>query len=457
MLYYVVSRPPPKIVLIMVSVHPSFDGLSADVLACIIAELPFSDICSLRLVSQTLALRSYQPFATHLTTKTLKWTSTQQLQEFVHFTQPNQPGCLLQHLTLVGVAASSILEHVSDSDVLFATSTKLLTNAFTNLRLNSGRGALKSVVLQVQGEDDNGSTIPFEKIRDYRSTWKAVWETAAQTFELTSCALAESALSIQKLDVFGSVARCSLACDKIGNRDLSKSLEKLKSLTLSLSHSLAEDPQGDAILKAHADKITQLLHLCPQLENLELHWYNLRYYKENDDPEEQQFFTHVVKGAQLSQLQRCRLDGIDTSETVLLAFLGKATRLSYLCINDMDLKPGSFRPVFNYLTNHVQHLDHLQLDRLDEGKLICFDGPGEPHLPSGSPNGPNTLTRTGKDCQRHIGYRPMFGRTKGSGEAWTWHEEHSILYGPPDVVLSYIIQIPRIMIDNSDTDSDNED
>ncbi|KIM92868.1 hypothetical protein OIDMADRAFT_46528 [Oidiodendron maius Zn] len=424
----------------MVSVRPSIDGLSADVLACIIEELPFSDICSLRLVSQTLAVGSYQLFATHLTAKTLKWTSTQQLQEFVHFTQPNQPGCLLQHLTLVGVAASSILEHGSDSDVLFATSTKLLTNAFTNLRLNSGCGSLKSVVLKVQGENNNGSTIPFEKIRDYRSTWKAVWETAAQTFELTSCALAESALPVQKLDIFGSVTRCSLACDRVGNRDLSKSLEKLKSLTLSLSHGLAEDPQGDAIPKAHADNIAQLLHLCPQLENLELHWYDLRYYKKNEDPEEQQFFTYVVKGAQLSQLQRCRLDGIDTSETVLLAFLGKATQLSHLCINHMDLKPGSFGPVFNYLASHVQHLDHLQLDRLHEAKLICFDGPGQPHLPSGSPNGPNILTRTGKDCQRHIGYRPMFGRAKGSGEAWRWREQRSILYGPPDVTQTVIMK-----------------
>jgi hypothetical protein len=179
----------------MASTQPALDQLPTEVLESVIALLPFQDICSLRLVSRTVAARSGQgAFRKHFTTKTVKWTSTEQMHEFAHLTQPNWMGCLLQRLTVIGIAPAVGREY---------TLVKLLTKALTNLRLNSTHGCLESVVLLLQGQDDNGNIVPCEKMRD----WRQIWLTAARTFEIACRALAESALPIQKLDIFDSVHR----------------------------------------------------------------------------------------------------------------------------------------------------------------------------------------------------------------------------------------------------------
>jgi hypothetical protein len=422
---------------IMVSTQPALDGVSTDVLTVIIGLLQFQDICSLRLVSRTLTARSSQAFQKLFRTKTLKWTSSKQLQEFVHFTQPNGLGCLLQRLTIVAVAPVTSIQHAS-------TKGKLLIDAFTNLRLNSASGGLQSLVLHVEGQDMIGNFVTCEKIRE----WKSVWQTAALAFEISFRALAASALPVEELDIFHSIIRCSLACDKIApildSIDLSKPLEKLKSLSLSLSLHVAEDGAPETLslvsAKRHSFALGRLLTLCPQLEKLELHWYQIvpRIGAANLNEaqiEEQRFFTHVVKNAPLSQLRSCKLDGIKTDETTLLAFVQKASKLSNLHMEEVHLLSGKFGPVFNYLTSRLEHLEYLHLDDLYESRMICFDGPGKPKMPSiDKSDGPNTLTRVGdenRQRRRKIGYRETRGRPLGSAAAANWRNRHRIRYGPP--------------------------
>lgn len=415
----------------MVSTQPALDGLPTELLEGVIALLPFQDVCSLRLVSRTIAARSgHGAFRKHFTTKTVNWTSTEQMQGFVHLTQPHWMGCLLQHLIIIGIASAASLEHPS----------RLLTKAFTNLRLNSAHRGLRSIVLLVKGHDENNNLVPCEKIRD----WRQVWQTAAQTFIIMSCALAESGLPLQELDIFGSITRCSLACNQIGpmldSIDLSRPLEKLKSLSLSLSHHTAEDPKGKVIKslaagKRHANDIGRLLKLCRQLESLELHWYNLPGTNLSNEArtEERCFFTYIVHVAPFSQLRHCRLEGIYTDETTLLTFLKKATQLSSLSMEEIHLQTGQFGPVFNYLTSHARSLDHLHLDDLWESRrLICFDSPREPHFPCSAAYGPDTLTRIGGDCRCTIGYRLMQGRSLGFPQGLKWYRRKTLLYGPPD-------------------------
>jgi hypothetical protein len=67
-------------------------------------------------------------------------------------------GCVLQRLTIIGIASAAGLKY----------STKVLTEACTNLRRNLVHGCLQSIVLQVQGQDKNGNIIPCEKIRDWK-------------------------------------------------------------------------------------------------------------------------------------------------------------------------------------------------------------------------------------------------------------------------------------------------
>jgi len=388
-------------------------------------------------VSRTLTARSSQAFEKHFRTKTLKWTSSKQLQEFLHLTQRNGLGCLLQCLTIVGVAPVTNIQHASSKG-------KLLIDAFTNLRLNSTSGGLQSLVLRVEGQDMIGNFVTCENIRD----WKLAWQTAALTFEITSRALAASALPVEQLDIFHSVNRCSLPCDKVApildSIDLSKPLEKLKSLSLSLSLPVTEDgasgSESLASAKRHANAIGQFLKLCPQLEKLELHWYQIvpriGVPSLNEARiEEQRFFTHVVELGSFTQLRSCKLDGIKTDNTTLLAFVQKASELSNLYMEEVHLLSGKFGPVFDFITSKLEHLEYLHLDDLYESRRVCFDGPGKPKMPSmDKSDGPDTLTRVGdenRQRRRKIGYRETRGRPLGSSAANRWMNRHRLRYGPP--------------------------
>jgi hypothetical protein len=346
------------------------------------------------------------------------------MEEFVHLTQPNGMGCLLQHLTVIGIAPAPPADQEHSLD-------ELLSNALANLRLNSTHGCLQTIALLVQGQDNN-TIIPCSKMRD----WRQVWLTAARTFEILCHALAESALPIiQKLDIFDSVSRCSLACDQIApildHVGLSKSLEKLRCLSLSLSHHAAEDLNDKALGKIHAKDISRLLELCLQLESLDLHWYNLYAKLDDAQIEERRFFSHIIQLKQVSQLRNCQLKGIHTNEVELLAFLKRATELVSLSMEEIHLEVGKFGPIFNYLTSNVPHLEHLHLDDLWESRLICFESPGQPHFPSSAANGPNAITRIGADCQRTIKYRWTRGHALGSAPAANWRRRKGLQYGPP--------------------------
>jgi hypothetical protein len=200
---------------------------------------------------------------------------------------------------------------------------------------------------------------------------------------------------------------------------------------LSLSHHAEEDLNDKALGKSHAEDISRLLELCPQLESLDLHWYNL-YAELNDTQiEERRFFGHIIQLEQVSQLRNCRLTGIYTSEVELLAFLQKATELVSSDMEEIHLEAGKFSPIFNYLTTNVPHLEHLHLDDLWESRLICFESPGQPHFPSSATNGPNAITRIGADCQRTVKYRLTRGHALGSAPAANWRRRKGLQYGPP--------------------------
>jgi hypothetical protein len=157
-------------------------------------------------------------------------------------------------------------------------------------------------MLTVQGQSivHNGGMVFPERFPN----WRSVWQTAFQTLELSSQALADGGVSVQKLDIFGSINRCSLACNMtapvLERVDLSKTLMNLKHLSLSLSHHMVEEVDSNdetaevslAAGKGYVDDIKQLLELCPHHESLELHWYKLRSHELSEAQiEEQSFFS----------------------------------------------------------------------------------------------------------------------------------------------------------------------
>lgn len=419
----------------MASTILTLDGLPSDILMDILDLLIFRDLCNLCLVSRTFAAlcRQNNFFQNYFSTKRLKLISTEQMQEFVYLTHENRMGCLLRNLRVVGVVGIPLAARLQ-------TLTMLLAEAFNNLRLNSAHPSLQSITLLIQTQEDgNSERVSIDKVRD----WRQVWHTAAQTFQIVSLALAESALPIEILDVFGSVDRCSLTCDQIGQclhtLQVSRALGKLKSLSLSLSHHMVEEDSGSRLntVRSHTNDIARFLELCQQVQKLELHWYNLRRIKLDEaDLEDRQFLAHVVQLAQFSQLRHCRLSGIYTDENTLLTFLQQASQLSYFSMEGIHLQSGKFGPIFDYLTTHAKHLNELNLDNLWESRLIYFYGPGQPHMPTSSASdGPNNLTRKGVDCHRKIRYHFARGEVLGSAQSANWMRRNTVLYGPPDGVL----------------------
>ncbi|QKX60906.1 uncharacterized protein TRUGW13939_08052 [Talaromyces rugulosus] len=418
----------------------ALEKLPVEILEAIIVWLQFPDICSLRLVSRTIAAKSVQKtLKGYFASKTVDWTSATQVQELVQLTQPHRVGCLLQNLSIIGTAPSHITPSNKD----------ILTEAFINLRLNSVYGGLKSIILSVQGRDDSGDIIPSKKVHE----WKLVWQTASQTFKIACRALADSALHVERLDVFASITRCSLACNKIAPvldyTNMSRALANLTSVSLSLSHHIGDDLGSDSESESfdsigHSQRYTsdirRFLELCSHLETLELHWYNLPR-KSNQieaQKEERHFFNEIVKLDRLSQIRHCRLYGTDTNEAALVSFCKQATQLCSLTLEYIHLTEGKYEYVFNCLANQLPNLDYLHLGDLYEQRVIYFDDPGTARFSytSGS-NGPEVITRTGVDCQHPIGYHQRRGRPKGSPGLLKWTRKNRLLYGPPDAVTSY--------------------
>ena len=418
--------------------QPSLDGLSIEIIEAIVAKLTFADVCQLRLTTRELAAKSsHGSFKAHFITKTVHLSSARELEIFGGVTQSGWQGCALQNLTVVGLALSADRANLNDTGERQNQSrADLLAKALTNLRLNSARGRLGSLTLVIDFQTQDGLCIPLKKVRD----WKSVWESAAQTFTIVSCALQTSAIPLEKFDVFDSVDRCSLGSNRIGSvlelLDLSVPLQALKILSLSVSQREARNCENETSASSQgsgqlSQYISRFFEQCPKLERLHLSWFNLRLTGLTDaEQEERRFFDHAIGPAALPLLQEITLKGIYTSEKSLVSFFEDHRGLRNVNFEELHLEVGSFRPVFDYMTGCLKHLDSVHLDDLWETRLIQFpSAPGEPHSPH--PGGPTWIARAGAESRKPIKYQLVKGRIKGSSKVMLWHKKKNVLYGPP--------------------------
>ncbi|KFX98829.1 hypothetical protein V490_02088 [Pseudogymnoascus sp. VKM F-3557] len=413
--------------------RPRLDDIPMEIMENILTLLALSDTCSLRLTGRKVSAKSSQGiFKSHFRNKTITMSSSEQLHRAVSMTQRQGFGCLLEHLTLVGLPKS---RNPKDTAVL-------LGQTMRNLRLGLAGGCLLSLSLVIE---DGVKYEGFRLIND-SSIWKSVWETAGECFEATMQALSASELPVKSLDVFSGVTCCSLSLDRlatIGELDLSAPLRRLKWLSMSLSHHMvynlrrrgseeSEEMQALTTGERNTRAICKFLQLCPDLEDLQLHWYRLRTTNlTNAISEENLFFDRVAESCRFPFLKRCILKGIRTSAATLLSFL-RQMQLNSIEMEEIHLQPGEFRLVFDFLAKHMDQLEHVHLNDLWERRLIYFDAPGEPHFPgSRPPIGPNTLTRTGADARMPIKYQLSRGFALDSLKCSQWGKKKQIQYGPP--------------------------
>jgi len=439
--------------------------------------LDLAHLCVLRLVSRTLSTQlSGRSFQKLFETRTLT-LNEQNVKDFGDITSRSALTHSLQHLTIVGPLDLSCVSLDDPLDV-----TTALRRAFANLQNVFEAGMLKSLTLKV-ATDAKSSWIPGMSagFKGPIDPWRKVWESAKETFRLTMTALGGAQLRVERLDIFGSLPRCSLAMDRVGPVLLKTRsidfLEKTKRLTLSLSdyvpseetifganavqrfdhdcdgsdcgcQSDDEDLKARSIcsfehVQASIGAVRQLISSCPELERLELHFFRLESRANaplESKRRELHFFNDVVPGLVLPSLSALTLRGIHCSESALLLLLVSNPTISNLTLDNVRIDPGQFEVIFGHIAGPDRdiYLSRLDLDDVSDNEAGTwhYDAPGEAKVPwsrdhfNGKRQGPSTLKLEGKALEKRIVRRVIRGRVLGSPQVMNQFRLRRLRFGP---------------------------
>lgn len=269
--------------------------LANEIIESIVVLLDLPDICNLRLASRLLASKVTQDhFRSFFRSQKIDLTK-QSLQAFVDATRSGRLGCLVQDLTLVGIANNpkgleSILqektrpvverngpmfmstgERCSEEELVKAErdlhtinrrreeqqqlrehgrDVELLGEAFANIAAHGKSGGLYSLSLEVAMYRDDADE---PKRPTSGLGWKYVWQAAADSYKAAMPALAGSGLQVLRLNLFNSEGfiRCSIASNELSILDfedpgLQTCLRSIKSLSISLSDRIIDETDHDA-------------------------------------------------------------------------------------------------------------------------------------------------------------------------------------------------------------------
>ncbi|KAF2717992.1 hypothetical protein K431DRAFT_275674 [Polychaeton citri CBS 116435] len=395
-------------------------SLSVEVFEMVVGQLDFGDICNLRLAAYELAAKASQGrFKTYFFAKDV-CLSRKHLQDFDRITQCDWMGCGLQELTIIGlVPLADNRPHESHEE----ESLDLLGKSLANLRANSRHGCLRSLALTVKCCTENGTLV----LPSQAHGWHSIWECAGETAHLVALAVKQSSIIVEKLDLYGTVKRCALSSRRLGSLIDLLEMHRLKSLLLTVSANEERDTLENGA--EPSENISRLVGSFPELEHLELRWFNLYHTNLSEiELEGQKSFNRIAESS-IPLLNSISLRGIHTSTEALLTFLTRHPRIRHLSFEELHLKQGRFRPVFAYIDEHLE-LDSLYLSDLWESTLIQFMGTsGESYFSQSGP--PTWMNRVGAEAREAIVYRPFKGPIKGSAAASNWYRRKAALYGPP--------------------------
>ncbi len=443
------------------------EALQIELVEYIVTFLELRDISSLRLTSGTLEDKASRgSFIAFFTHKNVELT-TRTLQDMVRVTNPDRRlGCFLQHCTIKGIARreGEMTTAVADEGPTeHHRFQRLLTEAFRNLKQRYGpKKGLASlcfrVAARVEGAADGElSTTEPDQFR----SWRAVWEAARRTFNVTMAALNESRLQVDEhLDVFGGLKGCSLACDAFlaaaQESAATHVFASLKRFTVSLSerplppkpelnYDESEEEEEVIVTKAQTQSgrshlilqdIMRVLRTMPKLESLKLHWYDLGVNGPTSSVTSYATsWESNISSAPTTGLRECSLQGIHVSESHLVQFL-EAVHPTSLTLTDISLMSGTYDPIFKYLTDPDTPVTYTHLDDICLGfNLVHFEIPGNSKFRYRNGEvGPSVLTREGSHHAKEepIRYRFPPGRPLGSGERMRWLKSRAEECGPPD-------------------------
>ncbi|KAF2167030.1 hypothetical protein M409DRAFT_54245 [Zasmidium cellare ATCC 36951] len=268
--------------------------LTSELFEMIVQRLDLSNVRNLRLVCRNVAFKATQDtYRQFFRVKHVDLTRPG-LETFAQLTSSGGLGCLVEHLTLVGIVYNpTLLENVvksgkksvlregsssymvsrscseeelkqarndletmrrrqADLDELRQqrVDVSLLKTALCNLAANINHTPLKSLSLQIAVYREN------TKIKLSPSDgkcWKSVFEATARSFVLAMSCLRDSKLPVEGLDIFAKKPEslcCSLPCDTLNQLEwavgFGPSFTTLKSLSISISDPIADESEYHA-------------------------------------------------------------------------------------------------------------------------------------------------------------------------------------------------------------------
>lgn len=463
----------------------------AEIIESIVKLLDVTDIGNLRQTNRCLCSKATQEhFKSYFRSKRVDITG-QALQKLVGLTQPGWLGCETRNLTLVGIVNNTkgleaflkanrnrdqkkrsraerdlevLQQQRRDYQQLLESGkiVRFLSETFENIAVNSVTGKLRSLSLDVTVyREDAEQRLPPAT----GGSWKLIWQTAAETFQVVFASLQASNLEIENLNIFNDrqLRRCSLACNELGridyrNEKLSKTFAALKSLSISVSQRIIEitpqdkqstgDP-GDEIdwsddendrdmnevtTEAHDEQnftgLASLLRVSNQLESLQIHQYIVNII--HIDIPNEKLFQRIAELDRLPNLEHCSLRGVFVREKDLLSFL-KRMDLRSFSMENVTMTSGTFNSIFNYCTSEASRMEFLYVDDLMiQHNLLYFDGAGEPKFQTWNrSHGSNTLKREGAEIKQPILYHVTDDAPLGSPARQKWRLQQRQDFGPP--------------------------
>lgn len=505
------------------------DDLPAELIENVVICLTLNEICALRLANRSLASKASQDhFRAFYRSKRID-IDERGLKDFVVCTANAGMGCLVDDFTLTGLVYNTIfiknqlrpgdvriksqiseggatsiqtsigwrpfeeaerealrrqlniLQRRQKAQLHFLQSEdaqRLLRKAFRNIKRGRTSSTPLSLTLNlaVYRDDALCRSAPADG-----GSWRLIWQSAADTFQLVQDALDASTLAVSYFRCFpthgkNSQMRSSLACNEIGPviaySGLESCLASLKALTLAFSDtSLRYDDKDAELLEAgdrqeqsrqpiagrelqlivqaaNSANFTGLLSFvkaCRNIRELDLHRYQLTNHGDTSRVQGDKVSNMLFQHLKLTELRDCRLRGFRAGSDDIIHFLQNHQTLQKLLLKNFTLSSGTFRPVFDHCTGNPDtksesmqpKLDSIELEDLFEDatassskQLLLFTGPKlEDDSKVSGWRSTNNLSRWASGTKRLITYqRQNYNIGRGS----QWQKQAMEEFGPPD-------------------------
>ena len=178
------------------------------------------DLLSLRLACKEIAAKvSHGLFRTFFTRKRLDLTINS-VELFISLTaSPEGPGCLLQHLVLVGCTAKRNPPYSNTLSPTACISTRNGAPARRSHDIMHARDIVHSVLLSIAfrqlRENSRSRRLHSLSLEVDQGRFPETWPVASGIFRTTFTALVNSGLLVNSFNVFGDVQQCCIGFDDL--------------------------------------------------------------------------------------------------------------------------------------------------------------------------------------------------------------------------------------------------